>query len=52
MEDMKLVKCLIPTLKRREILLLFLCVVINGLICTRSNIEPDIFRLSSISIGE
>ena len=41
-----------PTLKRRETLLLFLCVVINGLICIRADIEPDTFRINSVSIGE
>ena len=39
-----------PTLKRRETLLLFLSVVINGLICTRANIGQDTFRIRINSI--
>ena len=41
-EDEELVKMVNPTLKRRETILFFLIVVINGLKCIVSNIELDI----------
>ena len=41
MEDEELVKMFNPTLKRREIILFFLIVVINGLIWIDSNIGLD-----------
>ena len=41
-EDEELVKMVNPTLKRRETILFFLIVVINGLKCIVSNIGPDI----------
>ena len=41
MEDEELVKMFNPTLKRRETILFFLIVVINGLKCIVSNIELD-----------
>ena len=40
-EDEKLVKMLTPTLKRRETILFFLIVVINGLKCIVSDIGLD-----------
>ena len=39
MEDVELVKMFNPTLKRREIILFFLIVVINGLIWIDSDIR-------------
>ena len=51
MEDKELVECLI-SLKRRETLLFFLILVINGLICIGANIKLDTFIVFSISIGE
>ena len=41
MEDGELVKMFNPTLKRRETVLFFLIVVINGLKCIVSNIKLD-----------
>ena len=41
MEDEKLVKIVNPILKRREAILFFLIVVINGLKCIVSNIGLD-----------
>ena len=41
MEDDKLVKMFNPTLKRRETILFFLIVVINGLIWIDSDIRLD-----------
>jgi len=41
-----------PILKRRETLLLFLSVVINGLICIGVYIGLDTFRINNIFIGE
>ena len=41
MEDEELVKMFNPTLKRREIILFFLIVVINGLIWIDSDIGLD-----------
>ena len=41
MEDKESVKIFNPILKRRETLLFFLNVVINGLICIHSNIRLD-----------
>ena len=41
-EDEKLVKMVNPTLKKRETILFFLIVVINGLKCIVSNIGLDI----------
>ena len=41
MEDEELVKMVNPTLKRRETILFFLIVVINGLKCIVSNIGLD-----------
>jgi len=41
MEDEELVKMFNPTLKRREAILFFLIVVINGLICIVSDIGLD-----------
>ena len=41
MEDEELVKMFNPTLKMREIILYFLIVVINGLICIDSNFGLD-----------
>ena len=41
MEDEELVKIFNPTLKMRKIILFFLIVVINGLICIDSDIELD-----------
>ena len=41
MEDEKLVKMVNPTLKKRETILFFLIVVINGLKCIVSNIGLD-----------
>ena len=41
MEDEELVKMVNPTLKRREIILFFLIVVINGLKCIVSDIGLD-----------
>ena len=41
MEDEELVKMVNPTLKRREAILFFLIVVINGLKCIISDIELD-----------
>ena len=41
MEDEKLVKMVNPTLKKREAILFFLIVVINGLKCIVSNIGLD-----------
>ena len=43
MEDKKLVKMFNPTLKRREIILFFLIMVINGLIWIISNIGLEKF---------
>ena len=40
-EDEELVKMVNPTLKRRETILFFLIVVINGLKCIFSDIELD-----------
>ena len=40
-EDKKLVKMFNPTLKRREAILFFLIVVINGLKCIVSDIRLD-----------
>ena len=41
MEDEKLVKIVNPILKRREAILFFLIVVINGLKCIVSDIRLD-----------
>ena len=41
MEDEELVKMVNPTLKRRETILFFLIVVINGLTCIVSDIGLD-----------
>ena len=41
MEDKELVKMVNLTLKRREVILFFLIVVINGLKCIVSNIGLD-----------
>ena len=41
MEDKELVKMFNPTLKRRETILFFLIVVINGLMCIDSDIRLD-----------
>ena len=41
MEDEELVKIVDPTLKRREAILFFLIMVINGLKCIVSDIELD-----------
>ena len=41
MEDGELVKMFNPTLKRRDAILFFLIVVINGLKCIVSNIGLD-----------
>ena len=41
MEDEELVKMVNPTLKRRETILFFLIVVINGLKCIVSDIRLD-----------
>ena len=41
MEDEELVKMVNPTLKRREVILFFLIVVINGLKCIVSDIGLD-----------
>ena len=49
MENKELVKMFNPTLKRRKIILFFLIVVINGLICVDSNIGLD--TLEIISVG-
>ena len=43
MEDEELVKMFNPTLKRRETILFFLTVLINGLICIGVNIWLDTF---------
>ena len=52
MEDEELVKMFNPTLKKRETILFFLIVVINGLICIDLDIELDTFRTISISISK
>ena len=44
MEDEELVKMFNPTLKRREFILFFLIVMINGLIWIVSNIKLDTYR--------
>ena len=41
MEDEELVKMFNPTLKKRETILFFLIVVINGLKCIVSNVRLD-----------
>ena len=41
MEDEEFVKMFNPTMKRREIILFLLIVVINGLICIDSDIRLD-----------
>ena len=41
MEDKELVKMVNPTLKKKEIILFFLIVVINGLKCIVSDIRLD-----------
>ena len=41
MEDKEFMKMFNPTLKRREAILFFLIVVINGLKCIISDIELD-----------
>ena len=41
-----------PTLKRRDIILFFLIVVINGLICIGAYFELDTFRIIFIAISE
>ena len=45
-KDEKLVKMVNPTLKRREAILFFLIVVINGLKCIVSDIGLDIVLFS------
>ena len=40
MKDEELVKIFNPTLKRKEIILFHLIVMINGLICIDSDTEP------------
>ena len=49
MENEKLVKIFNPTLKRREIILFLLIVVINGLICIDSDIGLDMCTNDLIS---
>ena len=46
MEDEELVKMFNPTLKKRETILFFLIMVINGLICIASDIGLDTFRIN------
>ena len=49
MRNEKLVKIFNPTLKRREIILFLLIVVINGLICIDSDIGLDMCTNDLIS---